>query len=157
MLRIVITAAFFLFLCERDIAQSIPAFDCGLTYFYDATGKRVVRMIVPCDGGGTGRLRDTTQTAQVTTGMKDDTVGGFQIVLISPNPTGGPFKVTCNQELVNADVAIIDLQGRTVSETTVSGKEVPLDISHLAAGTYQVVVTTDYGGTGKSIVKNSQR
>lgn len=138
------------------LGQSTPLLDCGLTYFYDASGNRVVRMIVPCDGGGTGRLRDTTQTTQ-TTGVSSDTLGAFQIVLIAPNPTGGPFKVTCNQDLINADVAIIDLQGRIVSQITVSGREVPLDISHLAAGTYEVVVTTDYGRTGKSIVKNSQK
>ncbi|MBS1595571.1 MAG: T9SS type A sorting domain-containing protein [Bacteroidetes bacterium] len=104
-------------------------------------------------------MRDTTQTANEdpSTGLKDDTLSDFQIILMAPNPTGGPFKVTCNQELVNAVVSITDLQGRTVSLATVSGSEVPLDISHLAAGTYEVVVTTSYGRTGKSIVKASQK
>lgn len=146
-----------IFYSSATSAQSIPLLDCGLTYFYDASGNRVVRMIVPCQGGGTGRMRDTTETAKVSTGLSSDTVGDFQIVLISPNPTGGPFRVTCNENLANADVTIIDIQGRVVSETNVSGKEVSFDISHLAVGTYQVIVTTDHGRTGKNIVKNSQK
>ncbi len=154
-----ITFLFVFAFASRCYAQSIPLIDCGLTYFYDASGNRIIRMVVPCGGGGTGRLRDTTQTANSDeiTGLKEDTLGDFQIVLMAPNPTGGPFKVTCNQDLVDADVSISDLQGRVVSQTTVSGREVPLDISHLAAGSYSVVVTTQYGRTGKSIVKASQK
>ena len=135
-------------------AQSLV--DCGLTYFYDAAGNRILRMVVQC-GSGTGRHTDTATAIATTRDIHSDTttLGKFEIVLMAPNPTGGPFHITCNQDLDNSNVTIIDLTGQVVSQTTVSGREVPMDISHLAPGTYQVIVTTSSNTTAKSIVKTN--
>ena len=142
------------FLTSGAFCKGQSLVDCGLTYFYDAAGNRILRMVVQC-GAGTGRHTDTSATVAITTDIHSDTttLGKFEIVLMAPNPTGGPFHITCNQDLDNANVTIIDLTGQVVSQTTVSGREVPMDISHLAPGTYQVIVTTSNSATAKSIVK----
>jgi hypothetical protein len=123
-----------------------------MTYFYDATGNRILRMVVTCDNDH-NRRADTTQTAENTKNQLKDssTIGSFEIVLLAPNPTVGPFHVTCNQDLVNATVTVIDLTGNVVSQTTVNGRDVPMDISHLAPGTYQVIVANGSKTTDKDL------
>jgi hypothetical protein len=141
--------------CTFCKAQSnlVPnPFDCGLTYFYDAAGNRILRMVVPC--GSHSHHPDSTDVSQSSASVSD-TVGIFQIVLLSPNPTQGPFHITCNQDLNNANVTVTDLMGKTVSQTTVSGRDVPMDISHLAPGTYQVIVLSNGAVTAKNIVKTT--
>jgi hypothetical protein len=138
-------------------AQTISLVDCGLTYFYDGVGNRVLRMIVPC-GQPSGKIADTSQTAANTKEMHTDsnTLAIFQIVMIAPNPTAGPLNITCNQNMNNANVIVMDMNGKIVSQTTANGSSIQMDISHLVPGAYNVVVTSNGTPTAKTILKTSK-
>jgi hypothetical protein len=133
----------------------VPLFsDCGLTYFYDANGNRILRTIVPCVGGGSNKPQ--TASGQTSGISQSDTsvLASLEIVVIAPNPTKGPFNLSCNQDLDNANVTILDMNGKVMSQTTVSGRNVPLDISNLSPGSYEVIVTTKSNTTVKGLVKS---
>jgi len=137
-------------------AQTSSLVDCGLTYYYDAAGNRILRMVVPCSESSKSLL-DSTLAASKQQGLKDSaTLAAFQIVMIAPNPTAGPFNVTCNQVLNNANVTIVDMNGQVVSQSTVSGSTIPMDISRLAPGAYTVIVNSNGSQpTAKTLIKMS--
>lgn len=76
------------------------------------------------------------------------------ISTIYPNPTKD--QLTIKSEGVNLEkISIINLQGSVVYETknTIRAKEVQLDISHLNAGMYYVILKNEKGQVTKSIQK----
>ncbi len=138
-------------LCFNVSTAQTPLLDCGLTYFYDPAGNRILRMIVPCEPPSGKTSNPTAKSPE----SGDSTLATFQIVLIAPNPTAGTFKVMCNQDLDNANVSVLDMNGKVMSQTIVNGREVPLDISHLSPGSYIVVVTSKGAVTSKTVVKTT--
>ena len=108
-LRIFISIAICFFCSHFAKAQSTPLFDCGLTYFYDAGGNRILRMVVPC-GDPSGKTSDSTLTSSNDKKQHTDstTLASFQIVMIAPNPTAGRIDISCNQNLNNASVTVLE-------------------------------------------------
>lgn len=79
---------------------------------------------------------------------------GVDVMNISPNPvTGGRFnlKVSAAQP-ANMEIVITDMQGRILQKQTASliagFNEVPVNVSSLASGSYQVAVYTAEGRAG---------
>jgi len=140
-------------------AQSTSLINCGIQYFYDAAGNRILRMAIPCEPpGNTGNngTKSLSIGSDTTAGVKDSSVlATFQIVMINPNPTAGPFNITCNQVLNNAVVSITDLNGQVVSQSIANGTSIQMDISNLTPGVYTVVVTSNGTPTTKTLVKMS--
>ena len=143
-------------------AQQSPI-NCGIQYFYDAAGNRILRMEVNCqtttNGGGTGstkELHDSTLSNLPDSNLQSDNnvLATIQIVMMAPNPTGGPFNITCNQILTNAVVTIVDMSGQIASQSTVNGMTIPMDISNLNPGAYTVIVTSNGSiPTAKTLIK----
>ena len=55
---------------------------------------------------------------------------------ISPNPTNGVVRCTLNNTLSNARLQVLDVYGKLLMETTVSGQTTELDFSDKASGVY---------------------
>jgi hypothetical protein len=126
-----------------------PAGDCGLTYFYNASGDRFLRVNVICtslpgSGGGGG-----------SSGKKeeDSTYAQADIFLISPNPTSGPFVLTSSTELSNAHLIITDDNSKTMLSQTLNGKVFPIDISGFVPGQYHLLITTSQKTSSKTVIK----
>jgi hypothetical protein len=134
-----------------------PIIDCGMLYYYDNAGNRILRMYVPCRVVKEDKTQDSTQTANNAKGLFTDssTLATFQIVMINPNPTAGPFNITCNQVLNNAGVTVVDLNGQVVSQSVANGTNIQMDISQLTPGVYTVTVTSNGTPTSKTLVKMS--
>jgi len=74
---------------------------------------------------------------------------------VYPNPATNVINVTnANNSVVN-NVAIADINGRTVKTVKFGGvAEAQVNISDLASGVYMVTISSDKGTTTKKIVKN---
>lgn len=74
---------------------------------------------------------------------------------IQPNPVNDVFNITAKNGATLNKVQVIDINGRVVSETNVSGSEsVQVNVSDLTAGVYFVKAQSDLGvGTSKIIKK----
>ena len=130
-------------------AQSL--IDCGISYYYDAAGNRILRLVPRC--APEHGKSDTTQRNTTATLTDSSTLATFQIVMINPNPTAGPFNITCNQNLTNAGVTVLDINGQILSQTIANGTFIQMDISRLVPGTYTVVVTSNGTPTSKQLIK----
>jgi hypothetical protein len=131
--------------------EAPPIGGCILTYSYDAAGNRVQRMN---DCRGTGNESGKSAPKGVdSTGSTSSSVDSFQIITIAPNPTGGPITITCNQNMTNASVSILDMNGQVVSQAKANGWSFPMDISSLPPASYIVVVTSNGNRTARTIIK----
>ena len=123
---------------------------CGLTYYYDASGNRIQRIVTSdCTpystgpGGGDGSrmlmiVNDSSNSQSLTEALY-------------PNPTTGPVRVVFNTPVSEAQITVTDNLGRELYSTTASGSSIPLDISRFAEGLYFVVVRMQ-GNTYQSTV-----
>jgi hypothetical protein len=140
-------------------AQTQPLINCGLQYSYDAAGNRILRATIPCaqNGSNTGGSHNSMKTNRDTSAVTTDStvLATFQIVMIAPNPTAGPFTIACNQDLNNASVTIVDMNGQTVSQFTANGRSIPMDISKLSSGSYTVTVRSNGVPTSATLIKMS--
>jgi len=80
----------------------------------------------------------------VVTGQ--DSPGSVSGLKVYPNPASG--LVILDSSLSLSGARILDLQGKMVFETTVTGRQVQLDVSGLPAGTYILSVATGHSGHG---------
>ncbi len=72
------------------------------------------------------------------TGIKEDMATNGQIV-IYPNPSRSCITVSCKSDPIK--ISILDLQGRTLSQTQNPGKTTTLNIENLMSGLYLIRVT----------------
>ncbi|MEC4004675.1 choice-of-anchor J domain-containing protein [Flavobacterium sp. SUN052] len=74
---------------------------------------------------------------------------------IQPNPVNDVFNITAKNGISLEKVQVMDINGRIVNETSISGSETAqINISDLTAGVYFVKVQSDLGvGTSKIIKK----
>ncbi len=72
------------------------------------------------------------------TGIKEGLATNGQIVFY-PNPSHGSITVSCKNDPVK--MTILDLQGRTLSQTQNPGKTTTLNIENLQSGLYLIRVT----------------
>ena len=72
---------------------------------------------------------------------------------IYPNPVVNELTINLPSNIKNADVRIVDVTGRTVSNNNVTINNNKLDVSHLAQGVYIVEIKTEKGTTSKKLIK----
>ena len=74
---------------------------------------------------------------------------------IQPNPVNDIFSITAKNGVSLEKVQVMDINGRIVNETAISGSEAaPINVSDLTAGVYFVKIQSDLGiGTSKIIKK----
>jgi hypothetical protein len=71
-------------------AQSL--IDCGITYYYDAGGNRILRMYVPCRVVKEDKTQDSTQTANNAKGLFTDSS-----TLASHSCSAMPSNIVCSR------------------------------------------------------------
>lgn len=67
-------------------------------------------------------------------------------LIIEPNPSTGPVRIRAAVPVIKADV--LDLHGRSVHRTTLSGLSIDLDLTYLPVGVYVVQVRFKGGAQG---------
>lgn len=73
---------------------------------------------------------------------------------IYPNPTSSTITITNGSDAIVRSIAIVDVQGRVVSEVTSDiTNETQIDFSDLASGIYFVQISADNSKTVKRVVK----
>jgi ELWxxDGT repeat protein len=75
-----------------------------------------------------------------------------RVITIFPNPTQDFVRISTVKGQIEA-IQILDVDGKTLSESTEKGTEVEVNISHLNSGVYLVEITTENGTAIKRFVK----
>lgn len=72
-----------------------------------------------------------------------------------PNPTKGEFYLLTDKSYSDSVLSIQDLTGRTVYQTDIdlNDKRATVDVSHLSAGVYVIVINTPEGKITKKLIK----
>jgi hypothetical protein len=107
---------------------------CWTKYNYDAAGNRIKRYWWCGDPNTT----DGEENGETKSAMSPD----FGLRLI-PNPAGEQVQLTSTTELSNAELNVLDLQGRMVLTQRFSGSWVELDVSRWSAGRYTLRLRTE--------------
>lgn len=119
------------------------------TFTPNATGQYQLGLISTSEGN-TGVL--VVYEVEITglAGTNDNTIANLSVF---PNPSNNVVNVTADALISN--VAIVDLNGRTVKSAKFDGvSEASVNVSDLASGIYMMTVSSDKGTTTKKIVKN---
>jgi hypothetical protein len=74
-------------------------------------------------------------------------------IIISPNPASDYFMVSASEELIGESYSIIDLNGKTLKEGTLTQKEQKIEIGNLSEGMYLFKINNETEQTFR-IVKN---
>ena len=85
-----------------------------------------------------------------TLAIKDNSLNELSIY---PNPVVNELTINLPSNIKNADVRIVDVTGRTISNNNVTINNNKLDVSHLAQGVYIVEIKTEKGTTSKKLIK----
>jgi hypothetical protein len=86
-------------------------------------------------------------------GVKDDLFDESGLLKVYPNPNDGNFAISLPDVLNNADLYILDMEGKVVYKDEFTGKELTLNID-LSSGVYFVkIVAADHFFTNKLIVE----
>jgi hypothetical protein len=96
---------------------------------------------------------DSTITLELTmqfTGIEEHL---NQNVSISPNPTSDYFVVSVSEEIIGESYSIIDLNGKTLKEGTLTQNEKIIEIGNLSEGVYLFRINNETVQTLR-IVKN---
>lgn len=87
----------------------------------------------------------------------DKTLGNIENSLNSlslyPNPVINDLTINLPTNIKNAQIKIVDVTGRTVSNSNVTISNNKVDVSKLSQGVYIVEITTDKGTISKKIIK----
>ncbi|RDI04551.1 T9SS type A sorting domain-containing protein [Flavobacterium sp. AG291] len=114
---------------------------------YDQSGTEPVLLT---SGLGTLQIDDILVDEGVVAGVNDNTLANLSVY---PNPVNDVVNV--NVDALVSNVAIVDLNGRTVKTVKFDGvSTASVNVSDLASGVYMATITSDKGTTTKKIVKN---
>lgn len=80
-------------------------------------------------------------------------ISGKLITGVSPNPTTGLFVVDLGREVSDADMLVMDINGKPVQKRKVSGAKIQVDLSAAASGMYFVKIGDSADGGMAKIVK----
>ena len=75
------------------------------------------------------------------------------ILNLYPNPTSKYLNIGTSEETVVSFVEIIDIQGKLVMSTKVSGGSTEIDVSNLPAGNYIIKAFTSRGIVDRKFIK----
>jgi hypothetical protein len=95
---------------------------------------------VTCSCDPRGKANNTKSNAATIT---DETVKIF------PNPNGGKFTVQMEKTTDSKVITVVDMTGKIVTKSVISGDLSSFELNNVAAGIYNVVVS----GSGKTITK----
>ncbi|PZR21870.1 MAG: hypothetical protein DI539_06900 [Flavobacterium psychrophilum] len=102
------------------------------------------------DDWGTSYNVDSYSFSEATAGVNENTLANLSVY---PNPVNDVVNVSVDALVSN--VAIVDLNGRTVKTAKFDGvANASVNVSDLASGIYMMTITSDKGATTKKIVKN---
>lgn len=127
--------------------------NCNLIFFcYDASGNRVVRYKPICSstGGGGGGWGQMLAKSAVDT---SDIITALEAVMVSPNPTFGITNIEFDTEIEDAKIEIYDMQGRSISSHSFSGKKTTVDLTQQSAGTYYIIISRNKAKVSKAVIK----
>jgi PKD repeat protein len=146
--------------CVTDAAITLPSgTPAGGTYsgtgvtgntFNPATagvGNHTITYSV-IQNGCTG-LSSSTITVDACSGLDEN---GDKLVVIYPNPTSGSLSITGETLNQYTKLELIDASGRVVSNCTIHGNPMQLDLSSFANGNYSLKIS----GSEKQILKKIQ-
>lgn len=102
---------------------------CWVKYQYDAAGNRIKRY------WWCGDPNEIGHEGEPKAGMAGDF--GLRVY---PNPASDAVQLSSTAELANAQLEVLDLQGRRVHSERVSGTLVSIDVSGWSAGRYTLVL-----------------
>lgn len=103
----------------------------------------------PCDGFDYGEVEDYCITLIPNTGQGLHEASGGNELQIHPQPTTTSVSVRTSRPSTNAMLQVIDATGRMVQQQRMVGADIVLGTSHLAPGTYSIVIMDPVEGTAQ--------
>lgn len=137
--------AFIIGISLSVFSQQLPLGTCGIVNIYDASGNRTKRVYF-CNNGQPYPSRVANQETFATEVYQ-------QVDALYPNPTTGKFFIEFSKALSNADVEIIDINGKMIGQSRGNGNKLDFDLSNVAAGVYFVRITDGKNVITKKVVK----
>jgi hypothetical protein len=126
-------------------AQGLLPGECGIMFTYDATGSLTQRQFI-CNNTGSVMYRNTkTETSKNDSIIIADKNGTakeeiVKVNAIMPNPTSGQFTINFAAPLNNANVMLINANGKVIEKRRTSGNNLAFDISSQPSGMYFVQI-----------------
>lgn len=146
MKKIIFILSLFLFLKISDTkAQGLQPGECAIMFTYDAAGNLIQREFY-CNTTGSVIYR-TADSSAMETKEDQSKVTKEELVKVNaimPNPTTGKFTVRLFKPLDNADVMLLDVNGKVMVKRRESGNTLDFDVSAQPAGMY--LVRIEYQG-----------
>lgn len=153
---LVITILFFN--CCDSFAQQLPVGTCGIVYVHDAAGNRT-RRVYFCNNGidpypqrtATPAANDPKEIPFTENEIKNMEIQ--EVEALYPNPTSGVFNVLFSKKLQQANIIIVDMNGKVMQQFRASGLQLTCDLSSYAAGTYFIRIQEKGSVISKKIIK----
>lgn len=129
-------------------AQGLLPGECGIMFTYDATGSLTQRQFI-CNNSGSTMYRTTGDNKNKADSINLDIEKSeakekiIKVNAITPNPTTGRFTVTLSSPLQNANVVLVDINGRAIENKKQSGSTLDFDISARPSGIYFVRIENE--------------
>lgn len=156
----IILSILIIFSALSTIAQQLPFGSCGIVYVHDAAGNRI-RRVYYCNNGAGGPYPtfaniDSTSDKQATNVFTKAELKNMEfqpVDALYPNPTSGIFYITFSKALLNANITLVDMNGKTVQQYKASGPKLTCNLSALAAGIYFVKIEENGKLITKKVIK----
>lgn len=144
----------FMFLKPTEIqAQGLQPGECAIMFTYDAAGNLTQReffcnntsgVIYRTSPDGKTQKDSTKKINDIKKGtigeIKTDPEEIIKVNAIMPNPTTGQFMVRLGEPLNNANVSLLDANGKVLEKRRQSGNTLHFDISFQPSGMYFVKI-----------------
>ena len=133
-----------------------PTTGCGISYYYDFKGNRVLRQFnclveCPCPQMPDCNCNQSSRIAKKTTIIKDSVAEAS--IKIYPNPTLEKFSIEFAENDIKAQVTVVSSLGQQITTQLVTCKRVEYSLYGLAAGTYYILVNKNNQITKYKVVK----
>ncbi len=141
------------------IAQQIPFGSCGFVYIHDAAGNRT-RRVYYCNNGTdpypTKQNIDSTSFVNANTAFTKQEMRDIEfqpVDALYPNPTSGIFYINFSKALSNANISLVDVNGKTVQQYKACGIKLTCNLSVLPGGIYFVRIEENGQTISKKVIK----
>ncbi len=147
-----------IFSAFSTIAQQIPLGSCGFVYIHDAAGNRTKRLYY-CNNGGPYPTRpniDSNNFVNASSVLTKEELKNMEfqpVDALYPNPTSGIFHITFSKSLSNANITLLDVNGKIVQQYKASGITLTCNLSALPGGIYFVRIEENGQTISKKVIK----
>lgn len=129
-------------------AQGLQPGECGIMFTYDATGSLTQREFICNNTGSVMNRNAKTETGKndsISAAGKNETAKEeiVKVNAIMPNPTTGRFTINLSAPLNNANVMLVNTNGKVIKKMKSSGNNLTFDISSAPSGMYFVQIELD--------------